>query len=210
VAERAVYSEGESATSTGLLQRATLQQPAAWEKLVALYGPLVYKWCRGWGLQPSDAENVGQEVFVRVLRGLPTLRRERRSGSFRAWLHRIANNCFLDHLRQQPTVILASGGSEAHRRLEQTPGNPEPQIDLDSASDAAALDDERWLIHQATQLIRAEFSQRDWEIFHKNVMLGWSPAEVSQEMQVSKHVVHHTRSRVLRRLREEFAELIEF
>ena len=57
------------------MERARLKEAEAWDKLVTLYGPLVYRWCRRWGLQPKDAENVGQEVFLRVFQGLAAFRR---------------------------------------------------------------------------------------------------------------------------------------
>ena len=36
----------------------------AWRQFLRLYGPVVYGWCRHAGLQPADATDVGQEVFV--------------------------------------------------------------------------------------------------------------------------------------------------
>ena len=49
VSDISVYMNSGTGTSTGLLQRAILREADAWNKLVGLYGPLVYWWCRRWG-----------------------------------------------------------------------------------------------------------------------------------------------------------------
>ena len=69
-----VINSGGTKTSTSLLRRASSGEGEAWQRLVSLYAPVVYRWCRQWGLQPADAENVGQEVFVRVFRKLASRR----------------------------------------------------------------------------------------------------------------------------------------
>src|SRR5262245_31027019 len=56
------------ATSSGLLERVKAQDQAAWERLVSLYSPLLYRWCRQAGLQAEDARDIGQEVFTAVAR----------------------------------------------------------------------------------------------------------------------------------------------
>jgi RNA polymerase sigma-70 factor (ECF subfamily) len=198
--------DGGTGTSTGLLQRAVLRQPDAWDKLVSLYGPLVYRWCRRWGLQAKDAENVGQEVFLRVLHGLPAFRHDRPGDSFRGWLRRIARNCYLDHVQHQRRVSLGVGGSESQKQMEEIPD----EHAKDEDSEVTDREEDAILYQQAVQLIRREFTERDWTIFQSVVISGDNPAGVAAELKVSINVVYLIKSRVLRRLREEFAELIEF
>ena len=201
-----VHIDGGTGTSTGLLCRAVQRQTDAWDNLVSLYGPLVYRWCRRWGLQAKDAENVGQEVFLRVFQGLPAFRHDRPGDSFRGWLGRIARNCFLDHVQRQQKLVLGTGGSESQKRIEQIPDdhpNDEDQATTDR-------EDNTILYQQAVQLIRREYTQRDWQIFQRVVINGEGPAAVAAEMQVSSNVVYLIKSRVLRRLRDEFAEVIDF
>jgi RNA polymerase sigma-70 factor (ECF subfamily) len=200
-----VNLNGESGTSTSLLRRAATRQPDAWDKLVSLYGPLVYRWCRRWGLQAKDAENVGQEVFLRVLQGLPAFRRDRPGDSFRGWLRRIARNCCLDQVHHQKTVAQPIGGSDALDRMAaiaEGGGNEEPS--------ATECEDTAVLYDQAMRLIRSEFSERDWMIFRRLVVGGETPSAIAVDLKITANVVYLTKSRVLHRLREEFAELIEF
>src|SRR5438094_6344454 len=74
---------GGAPTSLSLLARVKARQEAAWERLVALYGPLVYSWCLRAGLQPADAADVGQDVFTAVLRNIASFRRDRPGDTFR-------------------------------------------------------------------------------------------------------------------------------
>jgi RNA polymerase sigma-70 factor (ECF subfamily) len=204
VSDDSVYIDSGTGTSTGLLQRAMLREDAAWTRLVSLYGPLVYWWCRRWGLQPNDAENVGQEVFMRVFEGLPGFRGASGGGSFRGWIMQIARNCFVNHLRKQQTVIEPRGGSDAQKQLNLIPA-------ADRGSEQGELrEDVALLLRQALELLRSEFSTRDAEIFSQLVLFGRPPAEVAAAHEVTPGVIYAVKSRVIRRLKAEFAELVDF
>lgn len=205
VTDPTVSIDGGTGTSTGLLQRAAQRQADAWDKLVSLYGPLVYRWCRRWGLQPKDAENIGQDVFLRVWQGLGTFRREANRGSFRGWLYRITRNRFLDHLREQKKSIQPDGGSAALARLQELADDAEERELAETSRE-----DESILYRKAIDLIRSEFSDRDWDAFAHVVLLGRRPADVAAVMNISTNIVYLAKSRVLRRLREEFGDLIDF
>jgi RNA polymerase sigma-70 factor (ECF subfamily) len=75
--------------------------PNAWRRLARLYRPGVYAWCRRAGLQSADATDVGQEVFLAVVKGIATFRRDRPGDSFRGWLFGIARHKIKDHWRRQ-------------------------------------------------------------------------------------------------------------
>ena len=80
------YGDSASVTSSSLLVRAKNREELAWQRLVQLYSPLVYHWCRSWGLQPTDAEDVGQAAFFTVYRRLAEYRHGQPQDSFRHWL----------------------------------------------------------------------------------------------------------------------------
>jgi RNA polymerase sigma-70 factor, ECF subfamily len=70
----------------------------------------VFRFLRAARLPVPDAEDLAQEVFLRVLRALPTYE-ERQTE--RAWVFRIARNVWLDHLRARsraPAAVPADGG----------------------------------------------------------------------------------------------------
>jgi RNA polymerase sigma-70 factor (ECF subfamily) len=55
-------TSASEATSSSLLERVKTQDPQGWQRLLALYGPLVYHWARQSHLQDQDAADVVQEV----------------------------------------------------------------------------------------------------------------------------------------------------
>ena len=191
-------------TTSSLLQRAVSREQGAWERMVALYGPLVYHWCRRWGLQPSDAENVGQEVFAHVLKGLPSFRSRPDSGSFRGWLYRISRNCFVDHLRRLPPEVIGLAGGEEQSAVARLPAE---QFEEQRAAELEQ--DDSLLCRRAIEMIRAEISPRDWQAFYALVVEQRSAAEIAAELGVSANVVYLAKSRLLKRLRREFEELMD-
>src|SRR5947199_10678979 len=110
-----------SATSRSLLQRARAADAGAWDRLVALYGPLVLHWCRRWGLREEDAADVFQEVFQAVAAHLAAFRRDRSGDTFRGWLRAITRNKVNDLFRRREREPAGAGGSEARARLAQVP-----------------------------------------------------------------------------------------
>src|SRR6185369_14090212 len=109
------------ATSLTLLQRVQASQPAAWERLVDLYAPLVLHWCRRGGLNGQDADDVFQEVFRSVAEHVGDFRRDRPGDSFRGWLRTITRNKVLDYFRRQQQQAVAAGGSDMQRQLLEVP-----------------------------------------------------------------------------------------
>ena len=71
------------ATSLTLLQRVQARQPAAWERFVDLYAPLVLHWCRRWGVSEPSSADVFQEVFRAVALHIRTFRKDRTGDTFR-------------------------------------------------------------------------------------------------------------------------------
>ena len=88
-------------TSQTLLDRVGSDDHEAWTLFVRLYGPIIYSWCRNAGLQGSDVEDVGQEIFHVVSKKLSAFEADRKSsGAFRSWLWGISRLQILDHLRK--------------------------------------------------------------------------------------------------------------
>jgi RNA polymerase sigma-70 factor (ECF subfamily) len=195
--------ERSSSVSThrSLLQRARGRDPAAWERMVGLYGPLVFGWCRGWGLRDDDAADVFQEVFQAVAAHLAGFRRDRTGDTFRGWLRTIARNKVNDHFRKREREPEGVGGSEARQLLAQVAGRVPP--DEPPADEAEAA-----LLHRALALIRAEFEPRTWEAFWQTAVDGRAAADVAADLGMSPGAVRVAKSRVLHRLRTDLGDLM--
>jgi RNA polymerase sigma-70 factor (ECF subfamily) len=192
-----------SATSRSLLARIQADEPAAWERLVRLYAPLVLQWCRGGGLQDHDAADVFQEVFQAVVAHVAGFRKEGAEDTFRGWLRRITQNKMRDHFRRLGREAQGAGGSSAQERLAQLPGPS--GTDDDHAPEAG----ERGLFARALSLIRDEFEERTWSAFWRTTVEGRSPKDVAAELAMSPGAVRVAKSRVLQRLRRELGDVME-
>ncbi len=199
-------SDGEPAgsTSSSLLDHVKANRPDAWQRLVRLYGPLVYRWCRVAGLQEQDAADVAQEVFRAVATRVATFRRDRPGDSFRGWLWGIARNKVGDHFRKLQRNPQAQGGTQAQMRLADV-ALPESADDLTDGDRAGR----KALEQRAIELIRAGVEDRTWQVFRRLVVDGQTVADVADEFGMSTKAVYEAKYRVMRRVRAELGDLLD-
>ncbi len=186
--DSAVNPSGQDATSLTLLERVRAADQAAWDRLVKLYAPLVYRWCLRAGLQTADAADVGQEVFAAVARAIGSFRHDRPGDTFRGWLYTITRNKLRD--RVTPPGGVGAGGTDAHRLLTNRPA----EAPADSADDAPSeADDDQFVYRRAVELIRGEFEPRTWEAFWQTAVEGRGPADVAAALGVTVNAVYLAR-----------------
>jgi RNA polymerase sigma-70 factor (ECF subfamily) len=191
-------------TSTTLLDQARARDARAWECLVFLYTPLVRWWCRRQGVcRLPDVEDVTQEVFATAAAKLADFTKGP-AGSFRKWLYTITRHKVSDQHRRRRAQPAAPGGSVAHERLEELPAAP-----ADSSAEGQTVSERGILLRRALQVVRAEFEPRTWEAAWRVTVEGQSSADVATALQMSAGAVHTARWRVLRRLRELLADLLD-
>lgn len=83
----AMSNDASRYTRPSLLMRLrSTEDAAAWTEFVGLYGPIIVGWCQHRGLQPSDADDVAQDVLLRLATRMRTFRYDPSQGSFRAYL----------------------------------------------------------------------------------------------------------------------------
>jgi RNA polymerase sigma-70 factor (ECF subfamily) len=191
-----------SGTSVTLLQGLRDNTPEAWRRMAYLYAPLLRHWCARHGVRGPDADDVIQEVLRAASAGLEGFRKDRPGDSFRAWLRGITRNMALLHFRKEQRHAHGAGGTEALARLQELtePEEPAPEESPEAESDE--------LRRRALELVRGEFEERTWRMFWETVVAERPAADVAAEVGVSAAAVRMARSRVLRRLKEEFEELL--
>jgi RNA polymerase sigma-70 factor (ECF subfamily) len=189
-------------TSLSLLERVRANDPTAWERLVALYRPLIEFWCSRGGVDRSDSEDVAQEVLAGAAAGIATFRRDRPGDTFRGWLRGITRNLVRTYFRRNQDRVHAEGGSDA---LAQMLEIPDPL-----AGPAEGEDTEVGRLYQrALEQVRCEFEERTWQAFWLTVVEGRSPAALAAELGTSEMNIRQAKSRVLRRLKQEVGDLID-
>lgn len=116
-----------SSADTDLVARAANGDQSAFHALVERHRPMVYRMAYQFVGNHHDAEDIAQDVFIKVYRGLDRFRQDAQVTS---WLYRIVMNACIDHRRRQLPAGWAPFTEEAEVRMlnapEETPG-PEEQ-----------------------------------------------------------------------------------
>jgi len=81
-----------------LVQRCLSGDATGWEDLVRLHTRRIYALCYRFTGRDAEAQDLTQEIFLRVFRTLPSYRSA--EGSFVTWLTRLGRNLLIDHYRR--------------------------------------------------------------------------------------------------------------
>jgi RNA polymerase sigma-70 factor (ECF subfamily) len=167
----------------------------AWRRFSDLYTPLLYYWARRLGLQESDAADLVQDVFLKLIHTLPEFTYQR-GRSFRSWLHTVLINQWRTNCRRR--VVVPAGG--------QALDEPE------APDETEALGEEeyrQYVTQRALRLMQSQFQPSTWRAFWLQVVDGRSAAETAAELNLSEGAAHVAKCRVLRRLRQDLDGLLD-
>lgn len=191
-------------TSLSLLERLQADpKDAAWGNLVEIYTPLIQNWLRRHQVKEADSDDISQEVLAVVIRRLPEFEHNRREGAFRNWLRTITVNCLRDFWRSRKHRPTATGDSDFQELLAQLE---------DPASGLTQIwnqDHDRHVTRKLLELLRPQFEPATWQAFQRFALDGLPAAEVARELKVTTNVIFIAKSRVLTRLRQEAAGLLD-
>ena len=190
-----------SKTSASLLERlADREDSGAWRRLDAIYAPLIRGWLGRQGVPAHDLDDLTQDVLGVVLRELPDFRHNGRPGAFRAWLRAIATNClrraWRDRRRHAGWVDLGP----LLDQLEDPASGPSRHWDREH---------DRHVLDRLLEAIEPEFRPASWAAFRRLALEGAPAREVADELGMSANAALIARSRILRRLREMSAGLLD-
>jgi len=192
----------DNSVSSSVLERAKLGDQDAFRKITQLYAGLVYYWIRRY-LSPEHAEDVSQQVFMAVSQNLKTFQRTKPADSFRAWIRVITRSKIADHRRKNTGVEIAFGGDESLNEVAAEVNDGNDGEDEDDDRDKAIL------YQKAVQFIKGEFSDKVCNAFLMLVVDGIAAKDVADNLGMSVNEVYIAKSRILKRLRVEFADLID-
>jgi RNA polymerase sigma-70 factor (ECF subfamily) len=194
-------SAADPPTSSTLLARLrhAPADPAAWGEFVGRYGRKVYGWCRRGGLQPADAEDVTQDVLLKLAAKLRDFSYDR-AGSFRAWLKTLAHHAWQDFAEGRRRAGAGRGGTETLQTLQGV----EAREDL-----LARLEEEfdRELLELAMTRVKLRVQPHTWEAFRLQALDGLPGAEAAQRLGIKVATAFVARSKVQKMIQEEVRRL---
>jgi RNA polymerase sigma-70 factor (ECF subfamily) len=178
-----------------------LREGLRWEEFVALYGRCILLWGRqDFGLQESDAENLRQEVLIRVWKGVAGYDPAR--GRFRDWLYVCTRNAVCDLRRVEPREGTGHADDLLDRLHVRSPAAAWPEAD--SLEQAVRLLEEDGFVWQGLQAavrqVRARVRPTTWTAFllfeffdltAKEIgpRLGMQPTAVNQAVYRVRHLL---------------------
>jgi RNA polymerase sigma-70 factor (ECF subfamily) len=179
------------------LRRAPRDQ-LAWQDFVARYSPLVQEWCRHWGLQRADADDVLQNVLLELSRQMSRFEYDP-SGSFRGWLKTVTYRAWCDFLERRRRDV-GSGDSVVLQLLHS----------VEARDNFLKQFEEEWdreLLAEAMQAVHRRVQAHTWEAFRLMTHENLSGPEVAARLGMKVGAVWVAKSKVQRMLLEEIRRL---
>ncbi len=189
-------------TSLSLIDRLKVARPEDddWERLQAIYLPLIQRWLRRVPGLTAEADDLAQEVLVVVIRELARFER-RREGSFRAWLRTITANKARNYCKQRdrrPAI-----------EMDWADGFLEQLVDPESAlSREWDREHDEHVVQKLLAAVKGDFSATTWGAFCRLTLDHLPAAQVAEELGMPENAVLLAKSRVIRRLRQEAGDLL--
>ncbi|WP_426298784.1 RNA polymerase sigma factor SigE [Arthrobacter sp. R-11] len=127
-AEIAAQFRTTAAEATGAEQTSAEWVAPSWEEVVENHSAKVFRLAYRLTGNKFDAEDLTQEVFVRVFRSLENFK----PGTLDGWLHRITTNLFLDQARRKSRIRFDALAEDAESRLPGQEPGPEQSFELNN------------------------------------------------------------------------------
>jgi RNA polymerase sigma factor (sigma-70 family) len=187
----------DSQTSLTLMEmlREHPQNAVAWDRFVRRYHPKIYRWCRAWGLQEADAEDVTQDVLAKLIPKMASFRYDR-SRCFRAWLKTITQHVLTDLFASRDRAI----GSQTIPILKSI----EARADLTKRIEEIF---NRELLNMAIASVRARVAPATWEAFRLTAFEQCTGAHASRLLGMPVASVFVAKHRVQKMLKEEIEKI---
>jgi RNA polymerase sigma factor (sigma-70 family) len=171
---------------------------AGWDEFVERYGRHIYRWCRQWKLQDADAEDVTQDILVKLTLKLRAFEYDP-SRSFRGWLKTVAHHAWRDF--------------DDSRRRAQPAGDSQVQeliLTLEAREDLARKLEEAFdleLLEAAKVRVRLRVATHTWEAFRLMALEGLPVTEAAARVHLQVAMVYVAKSKVQKMLQEEIGKL---
>jgi RNA polymerase sigma factor (sigma-70 family) len=174
----------------------------SWRQFYQFYQPLLARYLRRLGLDDHSANDVIQDVFVRLLQALPTFQVDSKRGRFRSYLWRLTYSALVDQARRV----------KARRQAEE---QWVKRFQKDDESESRKLHEElneinhQQILEMALPRVRPLMSARAWRCFEERCLRDRPGAEIAAEMGMTDKAVFVYASRVMKAVRAHCTALAD-
>jgi RNA polymerase sigma factor (sigma-70 family) len=187
-------------TSITLMVRVQ-QDPAdarAWDEFVHRYQPMIRAWCLRWGSQPSDADDVAQQVLLKLLTAMKKYRKVTGSG-FRGWLKTVTHHAWLDFVASRRPFAEQGVG-----HIDSLADSSDALADLEQEMEHAF---EREYLELAMHRVEGRVKPTTWEAFRLTSIENMTGVEAAEKLNMQVSNVFVAKHRVMKLLEEEVRTL---
>ena len=174
----------------------------SWRKFHDFYAPLLRRYLKRLGLEENSANDVFQDVFVRLLQNLPTFELDKQRGRFRSYLWKLTYSALVDHARRAKVRVQAE--EQWVKRFYEA-----------NESESRKVQDElneinrQQILKRVLPRVRSATSQTAWTCFEERLLKDRPGADIAAELAISTDAVYVYASRVMKAVRRQCATVAE-
>jgi RNA polymerase sigma-70 factor, ECF subfamily len=184
-----------------LVHRCLAGDAAAWEGIVRLFNKRIYNLCYRFTNSPDDAEDLTQEVFIRVYRTMGSYNVEK--GAFSTWLTTLTRNMLVDHFRRNKQARMTDSMDAG-----MVSGSDEDFPPLsDKIPDRGPSPDERLASQETQKMVRAALARISPDLREAVILRDLQDMDYKEIAEVLKVPEGTVKSRI-NRGRMELARLL--
>lgn len=184
------------------------EDKASWDEFYRLYRNFVYGLAKRGGLTHVEAEEVAQEVFVRVAETIKDFESDPARGTFRGWLAQLTRWRIADKFRARPRD--AAGGPsrrsqeaiDATRTIERIADERTAPLDVASESEW-----QKHVLEAALDRLARRVPAKHFQVFDLYSRQGWPVMRVARELGINPAAVYLIGHRLTKQLKAEVKTL---
>jgi len=188
--------ESGPTTSPSLLLRIRNPEDGdSWQRFESVYSPVIRSYCRRRGIQATDIDDIAQEVMAAVSKAIQSFEYQPKKGKFRGWLATVTANKLRNFANK--STIEQEKFVEYLNQLANTPDSDSQWTELFMQQVFKAASDQ----------VKQEVEDTTWQCFERAWIDGQPAAEIAEQLGLPIHTVYVNKSRVLKRMENEFRML---
>jgi RNA polymerase sigma factor (sigma-70 family) len=174
----------------------------SWKVFHARYRGVIFGWCLRRGLSLDDAEDMTQDVLLKLFQQLPQYRHDPARGQFRSWLKTVVNNALTDFWRRQQRAPERGVGGTAFLEQQRSLSGPEAATELSSVIEEQA----QTIATEVLERVRAKVKETTWQAFYQMMIEQRPAAEVAEALKLSIATVYKANYRIKQMLQQEYRD----
>jgi RNA polymerase sigma-70 factor, ECF subfamily len=170
---------------TDLISRAAGGDLSAFQALVERHRSMVYRIAYQFAGNHHDAEDIAQEVFIKIYRSLDRFRQD---AQLTSWMYRIVMNACIDHRRRHRPGVAAAFGDDAEQKMLNTPeARPDPEARAYAGEIGRLLDEEIGRLPNGQRVVFVMRHHQGMKLCEIAEALGLAEGTVKRQLHAAVH-----------------------